>query len=72
MAPNITVVAAGHFGWKDLVALVKERCGAWSTGPVGRKGVRPAPGSGKFELLAKAKVTQEHVFLISPGPPACR
>src|SRR5205823_10892599 len=25
---------------------------------------------GTFHVLTKAKVTQEHVFLISPGPPA--
>src|SRR5262245_60533371 len=27
VAPNITVAAAGNFDWKELVALVKERCG---------------------------------------------
>src|SRR5205807_1102864 len=27
VAPNITVVAAGHFDWKHLVSLVEERCG---------------------------------------------
>ncbi len=70
VAPNITVVAAGHFDWPELVSLVKERCGAWENGPVGRKGVRPAPGSGAFEVMRKEKVAQEHVFLISPGPAA--
>jgi predicted Zn-dependent peptidase len=69
VAPNITVVAAGHFDWPALVRLVRERCGGWEAGPVGRKGVRPAHGSGAFEVLKKAKVTQEHVFLISEGPP---
>jgi predicted Zn-dependent peptidase len=70
VAPNITVVAAGNFDWDPLVALVKQRCGHWQTGPVGRKGVRPAPGTGAFEVVRKAKVAQEHVFMISPGPPA--
>jgi predicted Zn-dependent peptidase len=70
VAPNITVVAAGHFNWPDLVSLVQERCGHWEKGPVGRKGVRPAGGSGAFEVLKKAKVSQEHVFLVSPGPSA--
>jgi predicted Zn-dependent peptidase len=70
VAPNITVVAAGRLDWPALVKLVKDRCGGWESGPVGRKGVRPAAGSGMFEVLKKDKVSQEHVFLISPGPPA--
>jgi predicted Zn-dependent peptidase len=68
VAPNITVAAAGHFDWRELVRLVGGRCGGWETGPAGRKGVRPAPGSGAFEVVPKATVTQEHVILISPGP----
>src|SRR5438876_8148632 len=68
VAPNITVVIAGSFDWDRLLALVEERCGAWSTGPVGRQGVRDTRGSGKFEVLTKNKVIQEHVFLISLGP----
>lgn len=70
VAPNITVVAAGNFDWPKLVELVKERCGGWSRGPVGRKGVRPARGTGKFENLTRAKVTQEHVIMIAPAPAA--
>lgn len=70
VAPNITVSAAGNFDWANLVELVKERCGAWSKGPVGRKGVKPARGTGKFENLTRAKVTQEHVIMIAPGPAA--
>lgn len=70
VASNITVVAAGNFDWRKLTALVQEHCGAWSNGQAGRKGVRPAPGSGAFEVLRKEKVAQEHVFLISPGPAA--
>lgn len=70
VAPNITVAAAGNFAWTQLLALVREHCGDWESGPAGRKGVRPAAGSGAFEVLAKDKVTQEHVVLISPGPQA--
>jgi predicted Zn-dependent peptidase len=70
VAPNITVTAAGNFDWQELVALIEERCGAWQTGAVGRKGVRPAHGSGIFEILKKEKVTQEHVYMISSGPSA--
>jgi predicted Zn-dependent peptidase len=70
VAPNVTVVAAGNFSWPLLVGLVEQRCGAWSTGPVGRLELRESAGSGQFQVVAKEKVQQEHVFLISPGPPA--
>jgi predicted Zn-dependent peptidase len=70
VAPNITVAAAGDFDWNQLVALVQARCGPWEAGPVGRKGVKPAQGSGVFEVLKKDKVTQEHVYLVSAGPAA--
>lgn len=70
VAPNITVVAAGNFDWKGLLAIVDKACGHWERGPVGRSGVRPATGPGTLEVLAKDKVTQEHVFLMSPGPAA--
>src|SRR5947209_11581475 len=70
VAPNITVVAAGNFDWQNLMALAEKQCGGWDAGPVGRQGVRESPGSGQFKVLAKPKVAQEHVFLISPGPAA--
>src|SRR5256714_5490660 len=63
---NIAVVAAGNFDWERFVALVEERCGNWSSGFVGRQGVRETRGSRKFEVLTKSKVAQEHVFLLSP------
>jgi predicted Zn-dependent peptidase len=70
VAPNVTVVAAGHFDWPAFVALVEKHCGGWKGGPVGREGIREAPGSGRFEVMTKDKVTQEHVILVSPGPAA--
>lgn len=70
VAPNITVVAAGNFEWKHLTRLVQQRCGVWNGGPIGRKGVRPTEGSGAFEVVQREGVAQEHVILISPGPPA--
>jgi predicted Zn-dependent peptidase len=70
VAPNITVVAAGNFDWQRFVPVIEERCGSWSAGPIGRQGIRETRGSGAFQVLTKAKVNQEHVFLISPGPPA--
>src|SRR5262249_45447281 len=68
VAPNILVAAAGRFEWSELVRLIEQRCGAWESGPAGRTGVRPAPGSGAFEVVPKGTVTQEHIILISPGP----
>jgi len=70
VAPNVTVVGAGNFDWDGLVSLIEKHCGGWIAGPVGRQGIREAPGSGRFEVMAKPKVTQEHVLLISPGPAA--
>jgi predicted Zn-dependent peptidase len=70
VAPNVTVVAAGNFEWEALVAVVEKACGGWETGPVGREEVRETPGSGAFQVRQKDKVTQEHVFLVSPGPAA--
>jgi predicted Zn-dependent peptidase len=70
VAPNVTVVAAGNFDWPGLVALVEKHCGGWNKGPVGRQGVRETRGAGTFHVVTKDKVTQEHIILISPGPPA--
>jgi predicted Zn-dependent peptidase len=70
VAPNITVAVAGHFDWPEFVHLVERHCGGWEQGPVGRECLREARGTGRFELLTRAKVTQEHVILISPGPAA--
>src|SRR5881392_3954571 len=53
VAPNITVVAAGHFDWSELVALVDRSCGGWEQGPAGRKHVKPAAGSGAFTVMTK-------------------
>jgi predicted Zn-dependent peptidase len=70
VAPNITVAAAGNFDWTDVLRLVEEKCGGWSSGPIGRQGVRPAPGARGRRVVRKETVTQEHVVLIAQGPPA--
>ena len=70
VASNITVAAAGRFEFPALVDLVEKACGAWNGAPVGRQGIRPTAGSGKFEVLTKDKVTQEHVILMASGPAA--
>lgn len=70
VAPNITVAAAGHFDWPRFVELVEKHCGSWNKGAIGRQGLRETHGSGRFEVMTKEKVMQEHAFLISPGPSA--
>lgn len=70
VAPNIIVAAAGNFDWPRFVDLVEKQCGHWEKGAIGRGGVSETRGTGRFEVMTKDKVTQEHVFLISPGPPA--
>ena len=70
VAQNIQVTFAGNFDWERFVALIEKRCGDWSSGAVGRQAVRETPGSGAFRVLTRAKVSQEHVLLISSAPPA--
>jgi predicted Zn-dependent peptidase len=70
VAPNITVVAAGNLDWPRFVNLVEKSCGHWDKGPTGRTGICETCGSGKFEVMPREKVMQEHVILIAPGPGA--
>lgn len=70
VAANITVAVAGHFDWQQFVDIVDKHCGHWQKGHVGRQGVGETNGSARFEVMTKDKVMQEHVILISPGPPA--
>ena len=66
---NIAVAAAGNFKWGDFVKLAEKHCGSWAKASEGHPGLRPTTGTGAFEVLSKEKVTQEHVILVSPGPP---
>ncbi len=70
VAPNITVVAAGNFDWPRFIGIVEKHCGSWEKGSVGRDGVCETHGSGRFEVMTKEKVMQEHVILMTPGPAA--
>jgi predicted Zn-dependent peptidase len=70
VAPNIIVAAAGKFDWPRFVELVEKHCGHWQKGAMGREGLSETSGTGRFEIMTKEKVAQEHVFLISPGPSA--
>jgi predicted Zn-dependent peptidase len=64
------MAAAGHFDWERLVGLVERHCAGWPTGPAPRDGIRETQGSGDFRVVTRDKVAQEHVIVISPGPPA--
>jgi predicted Zn-dependent peptidase len=70
VAPNVTAVAAGNFEWDRFVDLVAQATAAWESGPVGRDKVCEACGAGQAHVLCKETVTQEHVVLMSPAPPA--
>ena len=70
VAPNIMVAAAGNLDWPRFVDMVEKNCGHWEKGSISREGVRETRGSGRFEVMTKEKVTQEHVILIASGPPA--
>ncbi len=70
VASNILVAAAGRLDWDAFKGVVAERCGGWESGPVGRDCLRPAEGTGRFEVLAREKLVQEHVILIAQGPAA--
>jgi len=69
VASNLLVSIAGNFDWQRFVGMVEEKCGGWESGPIGREHVIETPGSGRFELVPRAKVVQEHAFLIGAGPP---
>ncbi len=70
VAPNIIVAVAGNVDWPHFVAEVTRRCGDWPSGKVERECLRKAPASRQFQVLVKEKVMQEHVILVSQGPPA--
>jgi predicted Zn-dependent peptidase len=70
VAANLTVAVAGNVDWPFFVDIVEKHCGQWQNGPVGRAGLVETNGSGRFEVATKEKVVQEHLILISAGPPA--
>jgi predicted Zn-dependent peptidase len=70
VATNITVAIAGAFDWDEAVELVERHCDDWPTGSARRLNIRQTTGSGAFEVMHKDKVSQEHVILVSAGPPA--
>jgi predicted Zn-dependent peptidase len=70
VAANLTISVAGNFDWPRFVDIIEKHCGHWENGPVGRTGLIETEGSGHFEVRTKEKLVQEHVILMSAGPPA--
>lgn len=67
---NVLAVAAGKIDWPEVVALFEKGCGQWEPGTAERVGVTETAGAGGVHAIAKAGVAQEHVLVMSPGPPA--
>jgi len=70
VAPNIIVAVAGNLDWPRFIDEVARRCDDWSMGRVERECLREAPASRALKVMVKEKVMQEHVILVSQGPPA--
>src|SRR5205807_6309794 len=60
----------GNFDWDRFVRLVEKHCDDWPSGSARRLNIRQTTGSGAFEVMQRDKVAQEHVIVISAGPPA--
>ncbi len=67
---NIVVSAAGNYDWDELVKLVGAACGHWERGEAGRGPRTEWAGEGGLHVLTREKVQQEHVMLMTGGPPA--
>ena len=66
---NVICAAAGKFDYGELERLVETTAGRWSSGPVSRE-LGPASPTGRFRLITKDKVVQEHVVQLAAAPPA--
>ncbi len=66
---NITVAIAGNYDWDIFLGLIDNHCGSWTKGITDREGVEETRGSGEFKVITKEKVFQEHVIMMSGGPP---
>lgn len=69
VAPNIVVSVAGSFHWDEFLELVEKSCGGWPSGDCPRNQVCEVAGVGGVHPIAKAGVNQEHVLMLSAGPP---
>jgi predicted Zn-dependent peptidase len=68
-APNNLVgVAAGNFGWDELVDQVGKATAEWKPATVGRSHVTAVPGAGGVHVSTKDGIAQEQLIVLSPGP----
>jgi predicted Zn-dependent peptidase len=70
VAANITLAVAGNFDWPMIIALAEKHCGQWPTGQAPRVGTHAPVVKGAFEVVTRAKVVQEQVYILSPAPAA--
>ncbi|MDW8222930.1 MAG: pitrilysin family protein [Gemmatales bacterium] len=69
VAGNIVVALAGRFDWEATVDWLQDHCGNWPKGATPRQLVplEPRPAT---KIVPRSQVNQEHVFLLTPAPPA--
>ena len=67
---NILVSLAGNFDWDATVRLIESHCSDWPQGDAPRGHLTRTPGLGGDHVVVSDKSVQEHVLLVSGGPPA--
>ena len=67
---NITAAVAGNFAWPEVVRLIEKHCGQWPVGTAPRGNIRPVTPRALQQVIAKEKLNQEQVVLLSPAPAA--
>jgi predicted Zn-dependent peptidase len=66
---NITLVAAGHVDFDQLVAVADRQCGDWES-VAAQRIIQPYAAHDGFHLLTKETATQQYLLQMSPGPAA--
>lgn len=69
-ANNLVLAVAGNFDWNRIVNLVGEACASWNTADVARDHRTEWTGTPALHVLAREKVQQEYVLMLTGGPPA--
>jgi predicted Zn-dependent peptidase len=67
---NIVVAVAGNLDWQKFVGFVTDACGGWDPGKPGRTNRTEWGGVGGLHVLTREKAQQEHVMLMTGGPPS--
>ena len=70
VAEDITVSVAGNFSWPEFVKLLEKHAAPGRRQGSSQETCPPPPANASFQVVPKAKVNQEHVFMITPGPSA--